>query len=404
MTTSRRALGSSRRGGAGSSIAAAVILIRPSMADPPRLRSLLLRGALVTTANWPVVVAQFVAEAAVRLVAGIPLAGGAALLLVLAVPDGVAPAGATAPDIAVAAITALATVPVALAGLATAAMIAGVGGLMFGAVIKAGTVAVVVEGERRARPQPIGQPLRALDLHAARAWSPAAFMAGCAGFGARFVRLGLVLAAVEIAIAIGYGASVVAAYRGFVSIASSWWLAPALLASSLAAMAILSVTELGYRLTQLIVVADGVAVREALGRAVRFVRVERLAVVRIFVAALVVGAIGFVATLLAAAAFGFVSFVPVAGVAVLPLQAAVWVVRGLMFPFIELAALAAYAAVYRRAASRRAPESGSPESARPPESRPTESRPTAWPATEARPAAPSPAAARAPRPACLARS
>ena len=54
--------------------------------------------------------------------------------------------------------------------------------------------------------------------------------------------------------------------------------------------------------------------------------------------------------LLAAAAFGLVSFVPVAGIAVLPLQAAVWVVRSLMLPFIDLAALAAYASVYRRAA------------------------------------------------------
>ncbi len=63
-------------------------------------------------------------------------------------------------------------------------------------------------------------------------------------------------------------------------------------------------------------------------------------------------------TLVAAAAFGFVSFVPVAGVAVLPLQAAVWVVRGLMLPFIELAALAGYAAVYRRAGAAPVARSG----------------------------------------------
>jgi hypothetical protein len=320
------------------------------MIDPPRLRTLLLRGALVTTANWPLVVAQFVAESAVRLIAGIPVAGGAALLLVLAVPEGLAPAGGTAPDAAVTAIAELARVPAALAGLAAAAVIAGLGGLVFGAVVKAGTVAVVVQGERRARPLQAGQPLRIADLHGARAWSPAAFMAGAATFGPRFVRLGLVFAAAEIAVALGYGASVVGAYRAFVSIASSWWLAPALLAASLVAAAVLSAADLGYRLAQLIVVADDVAVRAALGRAIGFVRTETLAVVRIFVAAFVVVTIGVVATLAAAAAFGFVSFVPVAGVAVLPLQAAVWVVRGLMFPFIELAALAAYAAVYRRGA------------------------------------------------------
>jgi hypothetical protein len=72
-------------------------------------------------------------------------------------------------------------------------------------------------------------------------------------------------------------------------------------------------------------------------------------VARIGLAAVALSTLAFVVSLVAAAAFGLVSFVPVAGVAVLPLQAAVWVLRGLMFPFIELAALAAYAAVYRRA-------------------------------------------------------
>jgi hypothetical protein len=343
------------------------------MIDPPRLRSLLLRGALVTSANWPVVVVQFVAEATIRLVGGIPLAGGAALLLVLAAPDSFGPAAATAPDIAVAAITALATVPVALAGLAVAAVVAGVGSLIFGAVIKAGTVGVIADGEAGARPTPTGRPLRVVDLQAARAWSTARFMTGCATFGARFVRLGLALAAAEIAVAIGYAASVVAVYRAFVSIAASWWLAPALLAASIVAVVGLSVTELVYRLTQLIVVVDGVGVRDGLRRAVRFIGAERLAVVRIFLAALVVSAVGVVATLAAAAAFGFVSFVPVAGVAVLPLQAAVWVVRGLMFPFIELAALAAYAAVYRAAPR---PEPASRPSAPAPVAEPQPARPT----------------------------
>jgi len=361
------------------------------MIDPPRLRALLLRGALVTTANWPVVVAQFIAESAIRLLAGIPLAGSAALLLVLAVPEGLAPAGGTAPDAAVAAIGELARVPLALAGLAVAAVIAGLGGLVFGATIKAGTVAIVVAGERRARPTPTGRPLRAVDVRVARTWSPAAFMAGCTTFGARFVRLGLLLAAVEIAVAVGYGAAVVGAYRAFVSIASSWWLAPVLLAASLAAAVVLSVAELGYRLTQLIVVADDVALGEALARARAFVGVETLAVVRIFIAGLVVVAIGVVATLAAAAAFGFVSFVPVAGVAVLPLQAAVWVVRGLMFPFIELAALAAYAAVYRRAASG-APASGRPASGWPGPV-PASPEPSQGPSPGPVPAPPSPEAA-----------
>ena len=77
-------------------------------------------------------------------------------------------------------------------------------------------------------------------------------------------------------------------------------------------------------------------------------RRDTLVVARLCVAALLLSTLAFAIALVAAAAFGLVSFVPVAGVAVLPLQAAVWVVRGLMLPFIDLAALAAYASVYRR--------------------------------------------------------
>jgi hypothetical protein len=269
------------------------------------------------------------------------------LLLLVSVPNA---APGPPVDSAAAALTALATVPAALAGVAVSALVAALGAIAFGAAIKAGAVAVIVAGEARAHRVPAG-PLRASPLGAAHAWSRARFMRGCRHFGPRFVRLGLALAALEVAVALGYATAVVQAYRAFVSVAASWWIAPAVLAVSLIALAVSIAAELGYRLTQLALVVEDGGIGDAARSALAFVRREPLLVARLCLAALLLSVLAFVIALLAAAAFGLVSFVPVAGVAVLPLQAAVWVVRSLMLPFIDLAALAAYASVYRRAPS-----------------------------------------------------
>ena len=53
-------------------------------------------------------------------------------------------------------------------------------------------------------------------------------------------------------------------------------------------------------------------------------------------------------SLLVAAGLALVAWVPVVGLVVVPLQAAAWLVRGLLFQFMGLSALAAYQAQYRR--------------------------------------------------------
>ncbi|PYQ76144.1 MAG: hypothetical protein DMG01_17515, partial [Acidobacteria bacterium] len=47
------------------------------------LRHLLKRGALVTAANWPVVVVQFIAETTFQVLLAVPLIGAAILVTVL---------------------------------------------------------------------------------------------------------------------------------------------------------------------------------------------------------------------------------------------------------------------------------------------------------------------------------
>ena len=55
-----------------------------------------------------------------------------------------------------------------------------------------------------------------------------------------------------------------------------------------------------------------------------------------------------VASVLATGALGFIGFVPIVGLAVLPLQLLAWLARGLLFQFLGLAAVGAYAGILRR--------------------------------------------------------
>jgi hypothetical protein len=68
---------------------------------------------------------------------------------------------------------------------------------------------------------------------------------------------------------------------------------------------------------------------------------------------------------------GLIAFVPLVGLAVFPLQIAALLVRGVVFEYIGLSALAAYATLYHRhlAASGRLVGSGIVESLRPADGR-----------------------------------
>jgi len=77
------------------------------------------------------------------------------------------------------------------------------------------------------------------------------------------------------------------------------------------------------------------------------VRRRRRDVIAIFlvVLALVVFATG--ASLLATAALGLISFVPLLGLTVLPLQLIAWLFRALVFQYLGLASVGAYVHLYR---------------------------------------------------------
>src|SRR5688572_28328271 len=57
------------------------------------------------------------------------------------------------------------------------------------------------------------------------------------------------------------------------------------------------------------------------------------------------------ASLMATAALGLISFVPLLGLTVLPLQLAAWLFRGLVFQYVALSSIGAYLKLYRSSAA-----------------------------------------------------
>jgi hypothetical protein len=67
------------------------------------------------------------------------------------------------------------------------------------------------------------------------------------------------------------------------------------------------------------------------------------------VLALVVASTG--ASLLATTALGLITFVPLFGVAVLPLHLVAWLMRGVVSEYIDVTSIAAYVRLYRESAA-----------------------------------------------------
>ena len=85
----------------------------------------------------------------------------------------------------------------------------------------------------------------------------------------------------------------------------------------------------------------------------RFIRAEFRELVEIFGVILVVIIASTLASALAWSGVGLIAFVPLVGLAVFPLQLAALLIRGIVFEFIGLGALSAYAVLYHRHLAKR---------------------------------------------------
>lgn len=313
----------------------------------PQLKPILKRGALVTAANWPVVVVQFVAESTFKLLLGVPLIGGALLVAALVGGDIAAIVTADVRVLVLGTIQVLVAHPAALASFLLAFTLVLLGGSIFMFMIKGGTVTVLVAGERAAGPieRP---PLGLAALRRAGQSTIDRFLGGARLLARRYVRLGLLLLGMYVISGGLYLLVVIAGYQvadhvGFII----GWTVLATLSASVLIVWIMLVNQV-YLLLQMVMAIEDVPLRTAARRLVTFIRADLRDVAAIFGIVALLAVAAAVIAILAAAGFGLIGFIPMIGLTVLPLQFAAWLMRGLVFQYLGLMALSAYVALYHR--------------------------------------------------------
>lgn len=305
------------------------------------LKLSLKRGALVTAANWPVVVVQFVADTLFKTLLAVPIVGG--LMLVALVVGGnpfemmrLEPSQILATMVGV-----LLAQPVALAAflLALGLILCGGSVLMF--AVKAGSVTVLLAGERTAGPieQP---PLRLSSITQANQTTVERFTAGVRSLFGRYLRLGVgltvvyaVLTGTYIALVFGPPATAVLAGPLAVTLAS------------LSLILAVTLVNFLYLLLQIVVAAEDCTVWQALPLVARLLRQRTKAMGQVLVAILALMLMATGVSILATAALGLIAFVPFVGLAALPLQVFAWLVRGVVFQFVGLTGVATYVRLHR---------------------------------------------------------
>lgn len=316
------------------------------MPYPLPLKSALKRGALIAAANWPLVVVQFIAEATLKLLLAVPIIGGLLLVVLLMNADIDDILAGSLREIAVTILGALRSNAVAMVAFAAAFVLVLLGGSTLTFIIKGGTMSLLAEAERAAgsieRPPVRFQAVRRLNrVHI----DP--FLDGCRHLGRRYVRLGGCLLVAYAVTAVAYLTIVVGGYAlvADTPILLGWTVVAALASSVLVVW--ITLINLVYLLTQMIVAVEDVSVRAAAGRVVHFIRGSLREIAAIFGIVLLLVGLATVASILATAGLSLIAFVPFAGLAALPLQVAAWLLRGFVFQYLALTALGGYLSQYR---------------------------------------------------------
>jgi hypothetical protein len=317
------------------------------MLPPLSLRAALTRGALVVLANWPVILIEFAIESLYKLTLVVPVVGGALMVAVLAggsvraiFEDGVRVAAGLI-------LSALTGAPAAFVSFVIALILVGAGGSLLMFLVKGGTLAAIVTGERQAGPLE-QNPMGFQTLTQAASYNINGLVAGIRQFGRRMMGLSAALSVAYLAIGGAYIVALIVAFRmGERPALSSAWplMAAAATAAGIVALAIVNVI---FDLMRVIVVCDDCSLGAAASRLGAFLLVDTRQVVGIFAVVTCLFALTLAASLLVAAGLTLVAWVPVVGLIVVPLQAAAWLIRGLIFQFMSLTALAAYQAQYHR--------------------------------------------------------
>jgi hypothetical protein len=303
-------------------------------------RRALKRGALVAAANWPIVLIQASADLLAKLLTLVPLVAGVVLvvLLVGAEPSALIRLQADLPATIFALLVAR---PIAFASFVAAMAVAVVGGAVFIFLVKGGTVSLLVQAERDA-PAVEEPPLQPAQIAAAAVFSIERFVDGSRELFPRYTRLGLLLMLVYALSAMGLVAVTLSDGLGGLLI-------PAV--ASVLFVAWITAVNLVYLLAQIVIAAEGCGVGVACRRALGFLRRAPRAVLAVCVVTVGLVVLATAASLVAATALGLISFVPIVGLAVWPLQLLALALRALVLQYIALSSVGAYSTLYRGNAS-----------------------------------------------------
>ena len=303
------------------------------------LKYALKRGALIAAANWPVIIVQEIADSLFKMLIAMPLIGGIFLVALVLGAEPVALMSLGWRDLAATIVASLMSRPVVLTAFLAALLVVVIGGSLFVFLIKAGTVATLVRGDRAAATieQP---PLHFSTVMTAAAFSLERFEADARALFPRYARLGGMLMSVYLISGAAYLGGVVASRS-----AGEGWGMTALMTTAFVAW--ITLLNFVYLLVQIVIAAEDCSVAAAARRTSAFIHRARKPVAAVFLVVLAIVVFATGASLLATAALGLISFVPLLGLTVLPLQLGAWLFRGLIFQYIGLSSIGAYLKLYR---------------------------------------------------------
>lgn len=310
------------------------------------LKAALKRGALIAAANWPLVVVQFIAESVLKVLLAVPTIGGLFLVVLLVETDIEDVLSGSLREIAGTIFHALRGNPVAFTCFALAFVLVLFGGSALSFVVKGGTVSLLAASEAAAgsieRP-----PVRLEALRRLNRVHIDAFLDECRRLWRRYLRLGGCLLIAYAITAVIYLAIVIGGYAlaEGTPILLGWTVIAALVSSALVVW--ITLINLVYLLTQMIVAVEDVSVRTAGSRVIEFIKSAVREIAAIFGVVLLLVGVATIASILATAGLGLIAFVPFVGLAVVPLQFAAWLLRGFVFQYLALTALGGYLAQYR---------------------------------------------------------
>lgn len=230
----------------------------------------------------------------------------------------------------------LAAQPVALAAFAAALAIIIAGGSIMMFAVKAGTVSILLAGDRAAgtiEQQPLGLSV----LREANRTNMERFTTGVRVLFYRYLRLGILLTLAYALIAAAYVAVVFAPSLPQV-------LDNPLLVTIASLLVLLAITLVNflYLLMQIVMASENCGVFEAIPHVGHLLRRRFRELGQVLVAILALMVLATAASILATTQLGLISFVPFVGLAALPLQVFAWLVRGVVFQFIGLTGVATY--------------------------------------------------------------